>query len=211
MKRNTLFLAPICAAALFFGACTSGDKADNSSDSVQASDSMPDSMSTSMNPAEHLTSDTTTYGAAHADIEGTKPDTVVSGTAHFTKKGDRVSMTLALSVPKKAGSTVAVHFHDHGDCGKMGEGAHGHWNPVGKKHGKWGEGEFHSGDIGNIPVDKNGKASITVESDRWTIGGPVQTNILGRAIIVHAGVDDYKTQPTGASGSRIGCGVIGKM
>jgi superoxide dismutase, Cu-Zn family len=50
-----------------------------------------------------------------------------------------------------------------------------------------------------------------METDLWTISGTDSTkNILGKAIIVHGGKDDYTTQPTGNAGSRIGCGVITK-
>ena len=108
----------------------------------------------------------------------------------------------------KAGKEVAVHIHEHGDCGNMGQMAHGHWNPGGAQHGKWGSGSFHAGDIGNIKLDSKGKGKLTLETDLWTLGGNASKNIIGKAIIVHGGVDDYSTQPTGNAGSRIGCGVI---
>ncbi|MXV16228.1 superoxide dismutase family protein [Hufsiella ginkgonis] len=150
--------------------------------------------------------------AAHADITATKTDTAVTGTAHFTSKGDgTVEMTLSLTIPAKANQTIAVHFHEHPDCSDAGKGAHGHWNPTNEAHGKWGVPPFHSGDIGNIQLDKDGKAEVTIASDRWSIGGDEKTNILNRSIIVHSGVDDLKTQPTGNSGSRIGCGPIVQM
>ncbi|RYZ44679.1 MAG: superoxide dismutase family protein, partial [Chitinophagaceae bacterium] len=45
--------------------------------------------------------------------------------------------------------------------------------------------------------------------DLWAIGGSdAQKNILNKTVMVHGGVDDYKSQPTGNSGGRIGCGVI---
>lgn len=146
---------------------------------------------------------------AHADISATKADTSGSGMAHFTAlKDGKVEMKLTLEFPAKANQSVAVHFHEHGDCSDSGKGAHGHWNPTGEKHGKWDSKEHHSGDIGNIDLDGSGKGEVTIQSDRWTIGGDDKTNILNRSIIVHSGVDDYTTQPTGNSGSRIGCGVI---
>ena len=73
---------------------------------------------------------------------------------------------LTLNVPKKANSTVAVHFHEHGDCSDAGKGVHGHWNPTKEDHGKWGSAKYHSGDIGNIKLDKDGKATLTIETDR---------------------------------------------
>ncbi len=58
---------------------------------------------------------------AHADISATKTDTAGSGTAHFAKKDDgTVELTLNVSFPKMANKTVAVHLHEHGDCGDAG-------------------------------------------------------------------------------------------
>jgi len=146
---------------------------------------------------------------AHADISATKSDTSGSGSAEFIKKDDgTVELSLNVNFPSMANKSVAVHLHEHGDCGDAGKGAHGHWNPTNEAHGKWGSAAFHSGDIGNVELDAQGSGSITLSSDRWTIGGDEKTNILGRAVIVHSGVDDYTSQPAGNAGSRIGCGVI---
>ncbi len=191
----------VAAIAVALASCSGGNK----SAEEQSDSSTLDTMSMKMDSS---VADTSTYTMAHADLGGTKTDTVVSGSAHFEQKDGAVTLTLTLNVPKKAGSSVAVHFHEHGDCGNMGEGAHGHWNPTGEEHGKWGSKAYHSGDIGNVKLDKDGKARLVITSTRWSIGGSQPTNIVGRAIIVHSGEDDYKTQPTGNSGSRIGCGVI---
>ena len=71
---------------------------------------------------------------------------------------------------------------------------------------------FVQGDIGNIKIDDRGKGkiSITDKSGRWSIGGSPETDIIGKAIVVHVGMDDMASQPTGAAGARIGCGVIKK-
>jgi Cu-Zn family superoxide dismutase len=111
-------------------------------------------------------------------------------------------------VPARANRSVAVHLHEHGDCGNAGGNTHGHWNPTGKAHGKWGEGQFHAGDIGNISLDASGRGKLTLVTDLWSIGGSEQTNIIGRGVIVHGGVDNYTTQPAGNSGPRIGCGIV---
>lgn len=148
-------------------------------------------------------------GQAVADINGTHSDTTVTGTVMFTENGGKVKMMLNITVPKKAGQSVAVHIHEHGDCGDMGKDAHGHWNPTNQKHGKWGEGSFHLGDIGNVNLNGEGQGTMEMETDLWTIGGTDTTrNILSKAIIVHSGVDDYTSQPSGDAGNRIGCGII---
>lgn len=146
---------------------------------------------------------------AEAEITATKTDTTVTGKVIFdTTSGGKVKMGLEITVPSMAGKSVAVHIHEHGDCGNAGEAAHAHWNPTNEQHGKWGNSNYHSGDIGNVKLDRSGKGTMTLTTDRWTLGGSTDKNIIGKAIIVHSGMDDFKTQPSGNSGSRIGCGVI---
>jgi Cu-Zn family superoxide dismutase len=148
---------------------------------------------------------------AEAVLSGTQADTSVTGTARFSEENGKVKLTLDITVPKKANQSVAVHIHEHGECGDMGKDAHGHWNPTKMNHGKWGSASFHRGDIGNVKLDANGKGSLELETDLWSISGSDTTkNIVNRAVIVHGGVDDFTTQPTGNAGSRIGCGVIKK-
>jgi superoxide dismutase, Cu-Zn family len=171
--------------------------------------------------AKVTTTDTTTHpmmmdtaaapmvNHAEARLAGTFADTTVDGTVKFdADSSGKVKMTLEITVPAKAGKSVAVHIHEHGDCGDTAKMAHGHWNPTNAQHGKWGSASFHSGDIGNVKLNSKGKGTLTLTTDLWTLGGKPDKNILGRSIIVHGGVDDYKTQPSGNSGTRIGCGVI---
>ncbi len=141
-------------------------------------------------------------------LTGTEPDTTVTGTVTFDQDGDKVKMNLQISVPKEANKVVAVHIHETGACGDMGKAAGGHWNPSNQSHGKWGSASFHAGDIGNVNLDANGNGTMEMETDLWSIGGDASKNILNHSIIVHSGADDYTTQPSGNSGSRIGCGVI---
>ena len=160
----------------------------------------------------HTVPDTATVpisSSAEAIINATFPDTVINGTAKFETTADgKVKMTIDITVALLANKNVAVHLHEHGDCGDNGKASHGHWNPTKAQHGKWGSDSFHLGDIGNIKLDKKGKGTITINTDLWSLGGDAAKNVIGRAFIVHSGVDDYKTQPTGGAGSRIGCGVI---
>lgn len=104
----------------------------------------------------------------------------------------------------------AVHIHAIGDCSAAdGTSAGGHWNPMGVAHGNRAEGgDFHKGDIGNLVIGENGNGSLSMEVEGWTIGGDDSSNILNKAVIVHAGPDDFTSQPAGAAGPRIGCGVI---
>ena len=107
--------------------------------------------------------------------------------------------------------THAVHIHENADCSSPdGKSAGGHWNPTFENHGKWGDKNgYHKGDIGNIEADENGYASLSMQTDEWCIGcGDEKKDILGKSIIVHQGVDDYVSQPSGDAGARISCGGI---
>tara|TARA_R110002072_G_scaffold117281_5_gene248180 strand:- start:3347 stop:3928 length:582 start_codon:yes stop_codon:yes gene_type:complete len=105
----------------------------------------------------------------------------------------------------------AIHLHEKADCSAPdGTSTGGHWNPTFERHGKWGDAEgYHKGDIGNFEADENGNGMIHFETDQWCIGCDDETkNILGKSVIVHEGVDDFVTQPTGDAGGRISCGGI---
>ena len=180
----------------------------NSSTETETAASNVDTMKTTQN-ADNAAVPAT--AKAEAILSGTYTDTTLSGSATFEEMDGKVKMILNITAPAKANQSVAVHIHEHGACGDMGKEAHGHWNPTNKQHGKWGSESFHSGDIGNVKLDGDGKGSLEMETDLWTIGGDSTTNILDRALIVHGGVDDFKTQPTGNAGNRIGCGVINKL
>ena len=146
---------------------------------------------------------------AEAVLSASYSDTLVEGTIKFdTVSGAKVKMMLDIKIPSKAGKTLGVHIHEHGDCGDNGNMAHAHWNPSNTEHGKWGTASFHAGDIGNVKLNSQGKGTLTLTTNLWTLGGSRDKNILGKSIIVHGAMDDYKTQPGGNSGTRIGCGVI---
>ncbi len=105
----------------------------------------------------------------------------------------------------------AIHIHQTADCSSAdGKSTGGHWNPTNAPHGKWGDANgFHKGDIGNFTADSEGNGSVSMSTNEWCIGcGDETKDILGKAIIVHAGTDDYTTQPTGAAGGRVSCGGI---
>ena len=184
----------------------------NNNDETETTNTTASSETTSTAPTTNETQTTTDVpivNHAEAKLSGTYADTTVDGTAKFdADSAGKVTLTLEITIVKKAGKSVAVHLHEHGNCGDTAMLAHGHWNPTNAQHGKWGSASFHSGDIGNVKLNSQGKGSMKLTTDLWTLGGKPDKNILGKALIVHGGVDDYKTQPTGNAGTRIGCAVI---
>jgi Cu-Zn family superoxide dismutase len=129
------------------------------------------------------------------------------GEATFEEAGDRVRVVIFVQ-GLKPGQEHGLHIHEKGDC-SSGDGmsAGGHFNPHGKPHGLPGGAASHAGDLPALKANKAGRANIQVDLDIITLK-PGPANIIGRAVVVHADPDDYKTQPTGNSGARIACGVI---
>lgn len=133
----------------------------------------------------------------------------LNGTATFTQKNGEVTMEATIN--GLAEGKHAIHIHQKADCSSDdGKSAGGHWNPTNEDHGKWGDEEgYHKGDIGNFEVDANGEGTVSITTDEWCIGcDDDNKNIIGKAVIVHDGVDDFTSQPSGAAGTRVGCGVI---
>ncbi|TVZ23194.1 Cu-Zn family superoxide dismutase [Dokdonia sp. Hel_I_63] len=138
-----------------------------------------------------------------------KSDSKATGSVVFKEEDGQVSFTAVIGGLDEG--MHAIHIHESADCSSAdGSSAGGHWNPTNEQHGKWGAAEgFHKGDIGNFPADESGNGTITMSTDQWCIGcGDPKKDIVGKAIIVHQGTDDFTSQPSGAAGKRISCGGI---
>ncbi|MCF7561321.1 superoxide dismutase family protein [Sabulilitoribacter multivorans] len=138
-----------------------------------------------------------------------KSDSNVSGSVVFTEENGTVNMVASITGAEPG--VHAIHIHASSDCSSPdGTSTGGHWNPTAQPHGKWGaETGYHKGDIGNFTADENGNATVEFSTDAWCIGCDDDTkNIIGKGIIVHAGVDDFTTQPTGDAGGRVSCAGI---
>jgi len=70
-----------------------------------------------------------------------------------------------------------------------------------------GRPERHAGDMPALKADADGRAHLDTTLDVMSVN-PGPASIVGRGLIVHAGSDDYKTQPTGNAGARVACGII---
>ena len=71
-----------------------------------------------------------------------------------------------------------------------------HYNPDNQLHGN------HAGDLPVI-FSNNGTAIMDVFTSRFR-----PKDVVGRSVIIHQNPDDYRTQPTGASGKKLACGII---
>ncbi|MEC9488506.1 MAG: superoxide dismutase family protein [Halanaerobium sp.] len=93
------------------------------------------------------------------------------------------------------------HIHEFGIC-EVGDprnpfqAAGGHWNPDGQPHGN------HAGDL-PVLFSNNGFTRMTFYTNRFKV-----EDIVGRSVIIHQNPDDFQSQPAGAAGLRLACGVI---
>lgn len=145
---------------------------------------------------------------AMVDISSASGSTM-TGAATFTQNEDG-TVTLELSVSGATSGSHALHLHANGDCSAPdATSAGGHWNPAEVDHGKRGESEmFHAGDIDNLEVGDDGTGELSMIVEGWSVGGPDSSNVIGKAVIIHAAADDFVSQPSGAAGPREGCGVV---
>jgi len=136
-------------------------------------------------------------------------DSKVEGMVHFGMNGGTVSVHAKISglTPGEHG----FHVHETGDCSAPdAKSAGGHFNPAGVDHGDPKGEAHHAGDLGNITANAEGVAELDVDlpSSFLSLSPDAANNIVGRAVVVHGGADDLKSQPSGAAGPRVGCGVI---
>ena len=139
--------------------------------------------------------------------------TDVRGVVRFSQVEDGVRIVAEIS-GLAPNSKHAFHIHEFGDvtgAATDGKSAGGHFNPGNVAHGGPDAPPHHAGDLGNLEADATGVARLDRVIHGITVAGDVHP-ILGRSVIIHAGEDDFATQPTGTKGdgaSRIACGVIG--
>lgn len=131
----------------------------------------------------------------------------VSGTLTFTQIGDVVRITGEVKGHTKG--PKGFHIHEKGDCSAHDAmSAGGHFNPGKSKHGGPYDPVKHAGDLGNITFNDAGVAKVNFTVGDISVSRDRPDGIIGRALMVHAQVDDLKTDPTGDAGGRVACGVI---
>jgi Cu-Zn family superoxide dismutase len=131
----------------------------------------------------------------------------VSGNTTFTSVADGVRIHAEITglTPGKHG----FHVHQFGDCSATdASSAGGHFNPTNQPHAGPDAAARHEGDMGNVEADSSGKAILDYVDRQISLAND-DKSVIGRSVVVHEKPDDLKSQPSGDSGARIACGVIG--
>lgn len=142
---------------------------------------------------------------ATAIISGSESYPSISGAVRLyqTKKG--VLVRAEISGLPKAGlpcqaRIFGFHIHSGTDCGGNMDDpfadAMSHYNPGGCEH------PHHAGDLPPL-FGNDGLALSLFLTDRFTVD-----EVIGKTVIIHDHPDDFTTQPSGGSGTKIACGVL---
>ena len=132
----------------------------------------------------------------------------LAGTVLIVVAGDEVTINVtAIGLAKGA---HGVHLHAVGTCdGPTFASAGGHLNPHAKQHGSANPAGSHLGDLPNLTIDAYGAGTLTAKlNDGRTAVEAALFDADGSALVIHADSDDYKTDPSGNSGTRIACAVL---
>lgn len=138
-------------------------------------------------------------------------------------KNKKVSITINLR-GFKPNETHALHVHEFGDFRNGCVSCGGHFNPFKKNHGSVyntlkangrSKNDRHVGDLlNNITTDENGQVNIEFTDNLINLYD-AETNILGRSVVIHEGIDDLglgsndESLVSGNAGKRIAYAVIG--
>ena len=150
---------------------------------------------------------TNMFNSAKSHIKGGKKYPKIDGIVTFKETKNGVIMTakinnLPQSKDKCKGRFFGFHIHEGTSCtGNLEDefsNAKSHLNPNSCPH------PFHIGDLPPL-IENNGFAYMSVLINKFKI-----KDILGKVIIIHDSPDDFKTQPSGNSGTKIACGKIEK-
>jgi Cu-Zn family superoxide dismutase len=144
-----------------------------------------------------------TYGPPGARL--TNSDGVQIGTvrAWNSPGGVTIEVLAAGLTPGPHG----IHVHATGRCDRpFFTTAGGHWNPTGRQHGHANPAGPHLGDGGNLIVGPDGRGRAMLMLPGTTL--QALHDFDGAALVVHAKVDDERTDPSGNSGDRIACAIV---
>ncbi|MBM0107736.1 superoxide dismutase family protein [Steroidobacter sp. S1-65] len=194
----------LVAIALLMAGCGGKEDAAPTADAPAPAGDSP-SVANTTEP-ETTSSAEATAGAA-VQLSPTQGNTA-NGGLKITAAGAGVKIS-GMIQGLKPDSEFGFHFHEKGDCSAPDATSAGaHFNPGNQQHGNPQAQPHHAGDMLNVKSDAQGVAEVSVDNADVSLQTGQPNDILGKALVLHAKPDDYKTQPSGDSGDRIACGVV---
>lgn len=118
---------------------------------------------------------------------------------------------LGLDLKNATPGVHGLHIHEVGRCDRPSfESAGGHFSPDRRAHGFLNPRGPHAGDLPNIfvPVSTELSVEYLLRDVTLDAGARSLLDANGSALVIHAGKDDYMSDPAGEAGDRLGCGPI---
>ncbi len=143
--------------------------------------------------------------AAYAAVKGGDEYPYINGYVFFYQLAGVVMVIAEMNgLPQGtencSANVFGFHIHEGSSCSGTPEypflSSGPHYNPTNCPH------PAHAGDMPPL-FGNNGYAFMAFITDRFTVN-----NVVGRTVVVHASPDDFTTQPSGNSGTKIACGQI---
>lgn len=132
---------------------------------------------------------------ASAKIFGNEENKEIGGFVNFYTCQSGILIASGIhNLPETETNFFAFHIHEVGECD-------GNFSSSGAHFGE-GPHPLHAGDLPPL-LSANGTAVSLVLTNKFS-----SSEIIGKAVIIHEGFDDFTTQPSGNSGARIACGII---
>ena len=145
---------------------------------------------------------------AAASIAGSKGYPGVTGTVRLYQTNEGVILLAKISgLPQSDGPcqerVFGFHIHEGTSCGGNMDDpfadAMAHYNPGNCRH------PHHAGDLPPL-FGNNGLALSLFLTNRFSVN-----EVIGKTVIIHDHPDDFTTQPSGNSGTKIACGAIRRI
>lgn len=156
--------------------------------------------------AQDMADATVTARAALLDARG---DTI--GMVQLTEAGAG-GVLLHVRASDLSPGVHAIHIHQTGRCEAPDfSSAGGHYAPQDRAHGLMHPDGMHAGDLVNLFAHDDGTVELERLARNVTLHDGQEHTLFdgdGSAIVIHAGADDYRSQPSGDAGGRVACGVV---